>query len=89
LRIATWNINSVRMRIGLIERFVEEAEPDILCLQETKVLDDIFPLDSFEAMGFRHRIVHGMKSYNGVAIFSREGGLPPRLRDAARRDRAA
>lgn len=71
LRIATWNINSVRLRLGLIERLVAERKPDILCLQETKVVDDAFPREDLRRMGFTHQYVHGMKSYNGVAILSR------------------
>lgn len=78
MRVVTWNVNSVRLRIGLLERLIDEAEPDIICLQETKVLDDIFPLERLMARGFKHNLVHGMKSYNGVAILSRlpiaEGG---------------
>jgi exodeoxyribonuclease-3 len=78
VRIATWNVNSVRLRIGLLERLIDEAEPDVICLQETKVLDDIFPLERLVARGYTHNFVHGMKSYNGVAILSRlplsEGG---------------
>ena len=71
LTIATWNINSVRLRIANIERFASEERPDVLCLQETKCPDDQFPHADFEAMGFTHRLIHGMKSYNGVAIVSR------------------
>lgn len=71
MRVATWNINSVRLRLGLIERLVKERAPDILCLQETKVQDDAFPRQALADMGFAHQHVHGMKSYNGVAILSR------------------
>ncbi|MCK6450428.1 MAG: exodeoxyribonuclease III [Alphaproteobacteria bacterium] len=71
MRITTWNINSVRIRLDLVRRLVREARPDVLCLQETKVPDDLFPHRDFEAMGFAHRLVHGMKGYNGVAILSR------------------
>ena len=70
MRIATWNINSVRLRAGLIERFVKEINPDILCLQETKVIDELFPHNTLESL-FKHQHVRGMKSYNGVAILSR------------------
>ncbi len=70
-RLATWNINSVRLRLGLIERLVAERRPDVLCLQETKVIDDAFPREALKAMGFVHQHIHGMKSYNGVAILSR------------------
>jgi exodeoxyribonuclease III len=71
LTITTWNINSVRLRIDLVARFVAEHAPDVLCLQETKCPDDQFPLASVRAMGFRHWAFSGQKGYNGVAIFSR------------------
>ena len=71
MRIATWNINSVRIRLGLIKKLVEQLDPDVLCLQETKVPDELFPHHAFEKLGFKHRMVHGMKGYNGVAILSR------------------
>ena len=71
MRIATWNINSVRLRIGLVERFIDEQKPDVLCLQETKTQDDTFPHAAFAAKGYTHRAINGMKSYNGVAILSR------------------
>ena len=71
LTIATWNINSVRLRIGNVERLLDEVQPDILCLQETKTPDEFFPDAAFEALGYKHRLVHGMKGYNGVAILSR------------------
>lgn len=71
MRIATWNINSVRLRLGLVERFLDEYSPDILCLQETKTINDTFPSAAFKAKGFAHQHLLGMKSYNGVAILSR------------------
>src|SRR5258708_26525056 len=71
LRLITWNINSVRLRIRLVRRLLEEQQPDILCLQETKTPDELFPRAEFEALGYRHMLVHGMKGYNGVAILSR------------------
>lgn len=71
MKIATWNINSVRLRLGLIERLVKEEAPDVLCLQETKVIDEAFPRKALAAMGFEHQHICGMKSYNGVAILSR------------------
>src|SRR5262249_11545840 len=64
-------INSVRMRIDLVLRLLTEQQPDVLCLQETKTQDDLFPRTAFEALGYRHMLVHGMKGYNGVAIISR------------------
>jgi len=71
LTVATWNINSVRLRLANVERFLKLRKPDILCLQETKCPDGQFPHAAFEALGYRHRLVQGMKSYNGVAILSK------------------
>ena len=71
MRIATWNINSVRLRLDLVLRLLDEAGPDVLCLQETKVLDALFPLDAIAERGYRHHALAGMKGYNGVAILSR------------------
>jgi len=71
LRVVTWNINSIRLRIDNVRRLVTEWIPDVLCLQETKTPDELFPRDAFEALGYRHMLVHGMKGYNGVAILSR------------------
>ena len=71
IRIATWNINSVRIRIQHLKRLVSEAAPDIICLQETKVMDDLFPLEDLKSLGFPHVYFSGQKSYNGVAILSK------------------
>jgi exodeoxyribonuclease-3 len=71
LRIATWNINSVRFRLDIVERFLAEHAPDVLCLQETKVIDDGFPHAAFEALGYRYRILNGQKMHHGVATLSR------------------
>ena len=71
LTLATWNINSVRLRLDLVRRFIAEAQPDVLCLQETKSPDEHFPADALRELGFAHQLVHGMKAYNGVAILSR------------------
>jgi exodeoxyribonuclease III len=71
MRIATWNINSVRMRLDLLLRLIAEEAPDVICLQETKVVDADFPLAPLVAQGYVHTHIHGMKSYNGVAILSR------------------
>ena len=69
MRIATWNINSIRIREETLRRFVEQHQPDILCLQETKVTNDQFPLVA--SLGFSNVLVEGEKSYNGVAILSK------------------
>ena len=71
LSVATWNINSVRLRIDLVLRFLREHRPDVLCLQETKAIDDAFPAKAFAEAGYHHRAIRGMKSYNGVAILSK------------------
>jgi exodeoxyribonuclease-3 len=71
LKIASWNINSVRARAALIERLIAEHQPDVLCLQETKVLDSIFPAELFEAHGYVHRQLNGQRMHHGVAILSR------------------
>ncbi len=71
MRIATWNINSVRLRIQQVLRFVKEQNIDVICLQETKTPNDSFPSDHFEKIGFVHQIFKGEKSYNGVAILSK------------------
>ncbi len=71
LTIATWNINSLRLRQEHLRILVSELDPDILCLQETKVPDDQFPHAIAAAIGLPHVLMRGMKSYNGVAIFSR------------------
>jgi exodeoxyribonuclease-3 len=72
LKIVTWNINSVRLRIGLVERFTKEAKPDVLCLQETKSPLEAFPYDALKEMGYAHIHAAGMKGYNGVAIASKK-----------------
>lgn len=71
LRIASWNVNSVRRRLDGVKALAEEIGPDIICLQETKVIDDLFPFEDCAAMGYPHAAVHGIKGYNGVAILSR------------------
>ncbi|MBN9029424.1 MAG: exodeoxyribonuclease III [Rhizobiales bacterium 63-7] len=69
--ITTWNINSVRLRMPIVQQFVLKHRPDILCLQETKVANELFPYAPLRAMGFEHVIIHGQKGYHGVAIASR------------------
>jgi exodeoxyribonuclease-3 len=71
LRIATWNINSVRFRLDIVERFLRDHAPDILCLQETKVINGDFPHAIFEALGYRHRLLNGQRMHHGVATLSR------------------
>ena len=81
--IATWNINSVRLREALVTRLLTEEAPDILCLQEIKTPIDKFPVEGFAALGYRYLVARGQKGYNGVAILSK---LP--LEDAGERDHA-
>ena len=69
--ITTWNINSVRLRISLVQRFLERTAPDVLCLQETKCPNDSFPVRAFKEVGYRHIEFHGQKGYHGVATISR------------------
>lgn len=71
LRIASWNVNSVRLRIDGVERLAAERAPDVLCLQEVKVESDRFPVEPFHALGYHHSVLYGIKGYHGVAIFSR------------------
>lgn len=71
LKIASWNINSVRARIEIVERFLAEESPDILCLQETKVVNDIFPAEPFRKRGYAHQLLNGQRMHHGVAIISR------------------
>lgn len=71
MRITTWNINSVRLRLQTLARVIEEARSDIVCLQEIKAQNTDFPTDDIAALGFPHMLVRGMKGYNGVAILSR------------------
>jgi len=71
VKIASWNINSVRFRIGIVEQFLNEEQPDILCLQETKVEDASFPAAAFRALGYDHVLLHGQRMHHGVAIVSK------------------
>jgi len=70
MRIATWNVNSIRMRLEQLQAWLQQEQPDVVCLQETKVSDELFPREPLEALGYGLAI-SGQKSYNGVAILSR------------------
>jgi exodeoxyribonuclease-3 len=72
MRIVTWNVNSVRARLPRLLPWLEENSPDVLCLQETKVVDELFPYEPLEDLGY-NVVVHGQKTYNGVAILARHG----------------
>jgi exodeoxyribonuclease-3 len=69
--LATWNINSVRLREGLVARLMAEEAPDILCLQECKSPVEAIPVETFRALGYPHMVARGQKGYNGVAILSK------------------
>ncbi|MEM7295681.1 MAG: exodeoxyribonuclease III, partial [Pseudomonadota bacterium] len=70
--LSTWNINSVRLRQPIVERFMAEATPDVLCLQECKSPVELIPADAFAALGYPHMVARGQKGYNGVAILSKQ-----------------
>lgn len=71
MQIATWNVNSIRTRLPHVTTWLQDTpDIDLLCLQETKVTDDKFPYDAFQAIGY-HSAVYGQKTYNGVALISR------------------
>jgi len=71
VKIATWNVNSVRHRINLVTRFLRDEQPDVLCLQETKVENGLFPAEPFHKLGYVHQAIHGQKAYHGVAVVAR------------------
>jgi len=70
MRIATWNVNSIRQRLDQLQAWLKEREPDIVCLQEIKCVDDAFPRENFERLGY-NVAVHGQKTFNGVALLSK------------------
>lgn len=70
MRIATWNVNSIKQRIENLVAWLAERQPDVVCLQETKCVDDSFPREPLESLGYNVAI-HGQKTFNGVAILSK------------------
>ena len=72
MRIATWNVNSLKARIARVEEWLADVQPDVLCMQETKLADDAFPALSFQALGYESAH-HGQGQWNGVAILSKVG----------------
>ncbi|HEY5048662.1 MAG TPA: exodeoxyribonuclease III [Rhizomicrobium sp.] len=80
MKLATWNVNSIKARIGAACDWLKEAEPDVVCLQEIKTTEESFPAEAFESLGYNCAI-HGQKSYNGVAILSKRPleDVTPRL----------
>jgi exodeoxyribonuclease III len=88
LRIATWNVNSVRLRAPQVARFVEEHAPDVLCLQEIKCRDGEFPAEALAEVGFNHLAIKGQKGWHGVAIASRLPLEPGPALEVCRRSEA-
>ncbi|RYX93482.1 MAG: exodeoxyribonuclease III [Bradyrhizobiaceae bacterium] len=70
MRIATWNVNSVRQRLDHLLTWLQKCQPDIVCLQEIKCLDEAFPREPIEALGY-NVVTHGQKTFNGVALLSK------------------
>jgi exodeoxyribonuclease III len=71
MQIATWNVNSIRTRLGIVTDWLQQHSVDVLCVQETKVVDEQFPIAAIEACGY-HVYISGQKAYNGVAMFSKQ-----------------
>ena len=71
-RFATWNVNSLNARLGRIEQWLADIQPDVVCMQETKLTDEAFPAMAFEALGYE-AAHHGEGRWNGVGILSRVG----------------
>ncbi|RYG10303.1 MAG: exodeoxyribonuclease III, partial [Caulobacteraceae bacterium] len=70
MRIATWNVNSVNARLPTVTAWLEAAQPDVVCMQEIKCVDEKFPREALESLGY-NVFTHGQKSYNGVALLSK------------------
>ena len=70
MRIATWNVNSIRQRLEHLTRWLDEAQPDVVCLQELKCMEEAFPKSEIEALGY-NVAVSGQKAFNGVALLSK------------------
>ena len=71
MKIATWNINSIRLRLNLLETLATQTSPDVICLQETKTPDESFPQEKIKKIGYPYIAFSGQKSYNGVGILSK------------------
>jgi len=81
MKLITWNVNSIRARMERLLALLARHQPDVVCLQETKVQDEAFPIETLAAAGY-HATIHGQKTYNGVSR-SRRGCSPPRSRASA------
>ena len=71
VKIATWNVNSIRIRLDLLSRLVKQENPEIICLQEVKAKEADFPFDAVQSLGFNHIALYSIPAYNGVAILSK------------------
>ena len=71
MRLTTWNVNSVRLRLNHLPELLAATQADVLCLQETKVVDEAFPREAFAGFGYTHQVISGQKNHHGVAILSR------------------
>ncbi len=71
-KVASWNVNSLRQRLDHLDRWAREADPDVICLQETKVVDSLFPSGPIADLGYPNQAIYGQKSYNGVAILAKD-----------------
>ncbi len=76
MKLATWNVNSIRAREGRLLRWLGGARPDVVCLQELKVADESFPAEAVRGAGYA-AVVHGQKTYNGVAVLARAAPESP------------
>ncbi|MGI9501458.1 MAG: endonuclease/exonuclease/phosphatase family protein, partial [Geminicoccaceae bacterium] len=72
LTITTWNVNSVRLRKGGLARLAKESDSDVICLQEIKVTNELFPEEDIKAIGYPHLAIHGQPGYHGVAVLSKK-----------------
>lgn len=72
LTITTWNVNSVRLRLDGLAKLASEVDPDVICLQEIKVTNELFPSEPIAALGYPHQAIHGQAGYHGVAILSKK-----------------
>lgn len=70
-KLATWNVNSIRIRLDLLKKLVEQEQPDVVCLQEVKAKEEDFPFDEIKTLGYPHIALYGMAGYNGVCILSK------------------
>ena len=77
LKIATWNINSLRLRQDQVCKVLKQEAPHIICLQEIKSPVEFVPKDPFESIGYKHIVARGEKGYNGVAVISRLDSVSP------------